>query len=231
MVGVAFRHSRRRPRTERLPQLSRAPDGTVWLAWLRDSNSTRRGFAVPALLAARLVGGVWSAPETVAVDSPATQSEGDPTSEFSILGVSQDEAWLTWGVAPDGDPFSSDRDLVYAGAFGRGLVAPQPLANSALAETRPVLVETTNGSPVAIMSFRSVPSLLRAVRWTGSGGWSQTPDDLTATAFYGFDAAPDTNGAVRLVAILREDVGTQCSQLEDHIQELVLNDSGFTRAR
>src|SRR5439155_20111284 len=46
---------------ELLPQASRAPDGTVWLAWLRDNNGTGAPFAGPALLAARLWNGTWSA--------------------------------------------------------------------------------------------------------------------------------------------------------------------------
>jgi hypothetical protein len=214
--------------SERLPQLSRAPDGTVWLAWLRDNNSLGNGsgFHGPAILAARLVGGTWSAPETVAVELPILNAKAIEV-DFAILAVSQDEAWMTWGIAPDGDPFSSDRDLVYAVHSAAGWSLAQTLSNGGLAETQPVLVETTSGNPVAFFAFKNAPSLLRAVRWTGPGGWSQVPDDLIATGFYGFDAAPDTNGAVRLVTIMRETDLIQGTQIDDHIRELVWNDSGF----
>lgn len=212
--------------SERLPQLSRAPDGTVWVVWLRDDNSlgTGGGFRGPSLLAARLVGSAWSAPETVAVEVPLLNPKAIEV-DFAILAVSQDEAWLTWGIAPDGDPFSNDRDLVYAVRSAAGWSAAQPLSNSGLAETRPVLVETTEGLPVVFFAFKNAPSLLRAVHWTGPGGWSQTPDDLTATGFYSFDAAPDTNGAVRLIAIMRE--SPDGTLLEDHIRELEWNATGF----
>lgn len=212
--------------SERLPQVSRAPDGTVWVAWLRDNNrqGSGTGFRGPALLAARLVGGTWSLPETVAVEVPLVNDKA-PEVDFSMLAVSQDEAWLTWGVAPDGDPFSLDRDLVYAVHSVAGWSIAQPLSSNGLAETHPVLVGTSAGSPVAFFTFKNAPSLMQAVRWTGLGGWSPTADDLTATAFYSFAAVPDTNGAVRLVAIMRE--SPDGTQLEDHIRELTWNATGF----
>ena len=212
--------------SERLPQLSRAPDGTLWLAWLRDNNQLGVGpFHAPSLMAARLSGGAWSAPETVAV-AIALPNPAAIEVEFSILAVSHDEAWLAWGVPPDGDPFSSDRDLMYSVRSAAGWSNAQILSNNGLAETRPVLVQTTNGTPVAFFAFRNAPSLLRAVRWTGPGGWSPTPDDLSALAFFSFDAAPDTNGAVRLIAIAREAVG---STSEFHIREFTWDAGGFRR--
>ncbi|MEP7027444.1 MAG: FlgD immunoglobulin-like domain containing protein [Candidatus Eisenbacteria bacterium] len=213
------------PATERLPQVSRAPDGTVWLAWLRDNNRLGGGaFRGPSLLASRLVAGTWSAPETVAVEVPLLD-EAAPEVEFSILAVSRDQAWLAWGIAPDGDPFSLDRDLVYSVHSAAGWSLTQPLWSGGLAETRPVLVETTDGSPAVFFTFKNAPSLMQALRWTGVGGWSSLPDNLTANAFFSFSAAPDTNGAVRLVAIVRE--SPDGTLLEDHIRELTWNATGF----
>jgi hypothetical protein len=207
--------------SERLPQLSRAADGTLWMAWLRDDNQLGSGsFHAPSLLAARCLDGVWSPPETVAVETPALNPKVLEIG-FSILGINQDVAWLTWGVAPDGDPFSGDRDLVYSKRSASGWAAPQVLSDNGLTETHPILVPTTSGAPIVLFSFSNAPSLLRAMRWTGSA-WS-TPDDLTATAIYGYDAAPDTNGAVRVVAILRE---TDPS-FEYHIREYTYDSAGF----
>src|SRR5262249_59179292 len=49
--------------------------------------------------------------------------------------------------------------------------------------------------------------------------------ELNAPVIYGYDAVPDSNGAIRLVVDLREDPGTG---LEYHIREFELNDAGFT---
>jgi len=209
--------------TERLPQLSRAQDGTIWLAWLRDNGDSGPGAShAPAILAARLSGGAWSLPETVAVDTPVLNPKALEIG-FSILAVSHDEAWLTWGVSPDGDPFSSDRDLVYSRRSAAGWSAPAFLSQNGLTEARPLLVQSTTGVITALFGFSNAPSLLRAVRWTGTD-WSSSPQDLNSLAVYGFDAAPDTNGAFRLILNLREDTG---AGLEYHLREFVLNDSGF----
>lgn len=208
--------------SERLPQLSRAADGTVWLAWLRNNNAIGSGsFRAPSLLVARLVGGTWSLPETVVVETPALNEKAIELG-FSILAVSQDVAWLTWATAPDGDPFNPDRDLYYSVRSGSGWSGAQVLSNNGLSETRPLLVSTTSGLPVAFFGFSNAPSLMRAVRWTGSA-WSSTPDDLAATAIYGFDAVPDTSGAVRLVVNLRESE----TPAEYHLREFTWNGTGF----
>ena len=209
------------PATERLPQLSRAADGTIWLAWLRD-NGDAGGSHAPAMVAARLSGGAWSLPETIAVETPVLNPKALEVG-FSILAVSHDEAWLTWGVSPDGDPFSSERDLVWSRRSASGWSASALLSNNPLTEARPQLVQSTTGAITALFAFANAPSLMRSVRWTGSD-WSSNPVDLTALAIYGFDAAPDTNGAIRLIVDLREDAGPG---LEYHLREFVLDDTGF----
>ena len=215
------------PASERLPQISRAPDGTIWAAWLRDDNRIGSGsFHAPSLLAARLSGGAWSLPETVAVETPALNEKALEV-DFSILAVSHDEAWLTWTVSVDGDPFSGDHDLVAAQRSAAGWSAPVLVSNNGLSEARPVLVRTLAGVPVVFFGFSNAPSLLRAVRWNGTD-WSSTPDDLTSPAIYGYDAAPDTGGAVRLLVDLREDTGTG---VEYHLREFVLNSSGFHQGK
>jgi len=208
--------------TERLPQLSRAPDGTIWLAWLRDNGNYEGGSYAPALVTARLSGGAWSLPETVAVETPVLNPNAFEPG-FSILAVSHDEAWLTWGVPPDGDPFSTDRDLVASRRTATGWSAPTFVSQNALPESHPLLVQSTTGEVTALFSFSIAPSILRAVRWTGSE-WSSSPVDLNSLLFHGFDAAPDTNGAIRLIVDLREDTGTG---LEYHLREFVLNATGF----
>jgi len=208
---------------ERLPQLSRAPDGTIWLAWLRDDNRLGSGsFRPPALMAARLSGGAWSLPETVAVDTPALNPKSLEVG-FSILAVSHDEAWIAWGVSPDGDPFSGDRDLVSSVRSAAGWSAPVFVSQNPLTESRPLLVQSTTGVPTALYSFANAPSLMQAVHWTGAA-WSSVPDDLNALVISGFDAAPDTNGAIRLIVDLREDAG---SGPEYHLREFVLDATGF----
>lgn len=207
--------------SERLPQLSRAADGTIWMAWLRDNNLLGSAFHPPSLLTARLVGGTWSAPETVVVETPVL-NEKALEAGFSILALSQDEAWLAWSIAPDGDPFSGDRDLMYAVHSATGWSSPQILSNNGLVESNPVLVATTSGAPAAFYAFSGASSLIQGTVWTGSG-WSP-PINLNAPAIYGFDAAPDTNNAVRLIVNLREDVG---GQLEYHIREFTWNATGF----
>ena len=209
--------------SERLPQVSRAPDGTIWLAWLRDGNELGSGsFHPPTLMAARLSGGAWSLPETVAVETPALNPKALEAG-FSIVAVNQDEAWLAWAIAPDGDPFSNDRDLVASRRTASGWSAPAFVSQNALTESRPLLVQSTTGALTALFAFSNAPSLMRAVRWTGTE-WSSTPDDLNSLVIYGFDAAPDTNGAIRLLVDLREDTGTG---VEYHLREFVLNATGF----
>src|SRR5688572_14066351 len=72
------------PWENQLPRLSRAADGTVWIAWLRFGDAQtpiKTPFSV--LLAARWSGGAWSLPETVAVDLPLPRRDEFP-SEFTI---------------------------------------------------------------------------------------------------------------------------------------------------
>jgi hypothetical protein len=65
------------------------------------------------------------------------------------------------------------------------------------------------------------------VRWTGAA-WSTTPDEFTAMAIFEHAAAPDTNGAVRLVAFVREESPGLVN--EDHIRELIWNNAGFAES-
>jgi len=209
--------------SERLPQLSRAADGTVWAAWLRDDNfAGTHGFTPPTLVAARLSGGTWSPPETVVVATPVIV-EKTLEINFSLLAVSHDEAWVAWTIAPDGDVFSNERDLYSSRRTAAGWSPQVIVSDNPLTETRPLLVRTSNGQTTAIFAFANAPSLLRAVNWTGSA-WSTSPTDLTAPVIYGFDAAPDSGGAIRLIVDLREEVLTG---LEYHIREFELNESGF----
>ena len=208
---------------ELLPQVSRAPDGTVWLAWLRDDNEAGGSFAGPSLLAARLANGTWSAPETVMVSLPLTDPLS-PKVEFSILGAGRDSAWVAWAQPPDLDPMSTDRDLYYSVRSAAGWSPPEIISNTGLTETHPVLVRTTDGSPAALFTSLNSPSTLNGARWNGSA-WAALPtDQFIANTVYDFDAAPDTNGAVRVIAFLRE---TVASGLEDHLRELVWNTAGF----
>src|SRR5687767_15652093 len=72
------------PWQNQLPRLSRAADGTLWIAWLLFGDFlTPDKTIVSTLLAARWSGGTWSAPETVAVDLSLPRREDFP-SEFAI---------------------------------------------------------------------------------------------------------------------------------------------------
>src|SRR5688572_33290826 len=88
-------------RANQLPRLSRAPDGTLWIAWLRFGDGASDQKTVYSdLMAARYVDGAWSAPETVAVELALPLREQFP-SEFSILALSRDEAWVAFARDPD----------------------------------------------------------------------------------------------------------------------------------
>ncbi len=206
-----------------LPQTSRAPDGTVWVAWLRGSTVGGGTYSNLALLAARFVGGTWSLPETVAVGLPILDGQA-PTLDFSILGVSADSAWVTWAEPPDGDPFSTVRDLLYSVRSAGGWSPAGTLSNLGLSESHPVLVRTTTGAPAALFTFSNAIGALNGARWDGSAWVAGPSDQFVATGIYGFDAAPDTSGAVRVMAFVRE---TDVNGLEDHVRELVWNESGF----
>jgi hypothetical protein len=210
---------------ELFPRLSRAPDGTLWMTWLRNASTNGQSSVLAALVAARYVDGAWSAPETLVVDM-ARPDPKIPQVEYSILGVSRDSAWVAFARAPDGNPFSPDRDLYAVVRSAVGWSSPAIVSEAGLAEARPVLAPTVGGQPVVFFGFRNAPSLLRAVRWTGTA-WSTTPDEFDALAIFEHAAAPDTNGAVRLVAFVREENG---SVNEDHIRELIWNQAGFAES-
>src|SRR5206468_1222043 len=146
---------------------------TIWLAWMRDNNHTGSTFSAPALVAARLVGGTWSAPETLVAGLPLIDSQS-PRVEFSILAVSADSAWITWAAPADQDPFSLDRDLYYAVHSAGGWSSPALLSQLGLAETHPVLVRTSRGGPAVLFTFLNALAALNGSRWDG-GSWVSTP--------------------------------------------------------
>ncbi|MGH7726604.1 MAG: FlgD immunoglobulin-like domain containing protein [Candidatus Eiseniibacteriota bacterium] len=212
-----------------LPQVSRADDGTLWLAWQRnDDRSGSSTVNFTALVTARFVGGTWSAPETVAVNlaRPSPTVRASFGVEFSLLAVGRDSAWIAFARDPAEDPFSLDRDLYYAVRSDTGWTDPAILVAAGLGEARPVLSATAGRAPVVFFGFSNAPSILWAMRWNGSS-WVQGANDVfTAQAIYEQSAVPDTNGAIRLVAIVREE--TAQLEREDHVRELVWNANGFT---
>ena len=211
-------------RQNALPRLSRAPDGTLWLAWLRYGDATSGNKTLfSALMAARYADGAWSAPETVAVDLALPRREEFP-SEFAILGLGRDEAWVAFARDPDGDPFSLVRDLEAAHRTAAGWGAPMPVSDAGLSETRPELAIGPGGRPVVFFGFANSTSVLWAKAWTGTA-WEQGPDDvLTVNDVFEHAAQADTSGAVRLVAFVRETAG---SGEEDHVREYVWDAGGF----
>lgn len=205
-------------------RIARAPDGTVWLAWLRFGDfvsGSKTLFSV--LMAARRVDGAWSAPETVAVNLPLPNPD-DPRREFAILAVGRDEAWVAFARHPLADPFSLERDLYSARRTAGGWGTATLVSDAGLPETRPELVAGPGGRPVVFFGFSSAASVLWARAWSGTA-WEQRPvDQASAIAFYDHAAQPDTSGAVRLVTFVREDVaGVE----EDHVREWVWDDGGF----
>lgn len=207
-----------------LPRLSRAPDGTLWLAWLRFGDFTSGNKTLfSVLMAARHVDGAWSAPETVAVDLALPRREQFP-SEFSILGLSRDEAWVAFARDPDGDPFSLVRDLEAAHRTAAGWGPPTLVSDAGLSETRPELAVGPGGRPVVFFAFANSNSVLWAKAWNGST-WEQGVNDvLAANGIFEHAAQADTSGAVRLVAFVRETVG---GLEEDHVREFVWDAGGF----
>jgi hypothetical protein len=211
-------------RSNQLPRLSRAPDGTLWLAWLRFGDSasgSKTLFSV--LMAARHVDGAWSAPETVAVDLALPRRDELP-SEFSILGISRDEAWVAFARGPADDPFSLVRDLEAAHRTAAGWGAPTLVSDAGLSETRPELALGPAGRPVVFFGFANSSSVLMAKSWNGAA-WEQGPNDvLTANGIFEHAVQADTSGAVRLVAFVRE---TVAALEEDHVREFVWDAGGF----
>jgi flagellar hook capping protein FlgD len=215
-------------RQNQLPRLSRAPDGTLWLAWLRFGDATTGNKTLfSELLAARYVDGAWSAPETVAGQlalPPRDDVTSDFSSEFAILGVSRDEAWVVFARDPSGDPFSLVRDLEASHRTAAGWGAPMLVSDAGLSETRPELVTGPGGRPVVFFGFANSNSVLWAKEWNGAT-WEQGPADvLAANGIFEHAVQPDTSDAVRLVAFVREIVG---NLEEDHVREFVWNASGF----
>lgn len=212
------------PWQNQLPRLSRAADGTVWIAWLRFGDGlTPVKTLVSTLLAARWSGGAWSAPETVAVDLALPRRDEFP-SEFAILAVDHDEAWVTFARDPGGDPFSLERDLWSARRTAAGWGSPVLASDAGLSETRPEMAFGPQGRPVVFFGFANALSVVWAKAWDGSSWVQGGADVLTATAIFEHAVQPDTSGAVRLVAILRED---NEGQAEDHVREFVWDAGGF----
>ena len=211
-------------RQNQLPRLSRAPDGTLWLAWLQFGDGVSGSKSLFAeLLAARSTGGAWSAPETVAVGLSLPRRD-QFSSEFSILGVSADEAWVVFARDPDGDPFSLLRDLYSAHRDAGGWSAPVVASDAGLSETRPELAPGPGGRPVVFFGFANAASVLWAKSWNGTT-WEQGPNDvLSASAIFEHAVEADTSEAVRMVAFVREAVGVLD---EDHIREFVWDAGGF----
>jgi len=211
-------------RANQLPHLSRAPDGTLWIAWLRFGDGASDQKTVYSdLMAARYVDGAWSAPETVAVELALPLREQFP-SEFSILALSRDEAWVAFARDPDRDPFSLVRDLEAAHRDAGGWGPPVLVSDAGLSETRPELAVGPGGRPVVFFGFDNASSVLWAKTWNGATWEQGTNDILTASAIFEHAAEADTNGAVRLVAFVREPAGVL---EEDHIREYVWNADGF----
>jgi hypothetical protein len=212
------------PWQNQLPRLSRAADGTLWIAWLRFGDGmtpVKTTFSV--LLAARWAGGAWSAPETVAVELALPLREEFP-SEFAILAVDHDEAWVTFARGPNTDPFSLERDLWSARRTAAGWASPVLVSDAGLSETRPELAFGPGGRPVVFFGFANSNSVLWAKTWSGSAWEQGAADVLPAIGIFEHAAQSDTSGAVRLVAILREDVA---GLAEDHVREFVWNAGGF----
>lgn len=211
-------------RQNQLPRLSRAPDGTLWLAWLRFGDGTTGNKTLfSTLMAARHVGGAWSAPETVAVDLALPRRE-QFLSEFSILGVSRDEAWVAFARGPSDDPFSLVRDLEASHRTAAGWGAPTLVSDAGLSETRPELALGPGGRPVVFFGFANSSSALWAKTWSGSAWEQGANDQLVSNGIFEHAAQADTSGAVRLIVFVRELVG---SLIEDHVREFVWDAGGF----
>jgi hypothetical protein len=212
------------PWQNQLPRLSRADDGTVWIAWLQFGDAdTPTKTALSILLAARWAAGAWSAPETVAVDLCLPRREEFP-SEFALLAVDQDEVWVAYALEPNADPFGLDRDLWSTRRTAAGWGTPQRASDAGLAETRPELALGPQGRPVVFFGFANSTSLLWAKTWTGTG-WEQGPADaLSAIAIFEHAVQRDTSGAVRMIALIREDVS---GLAVDHVREFVWDTAGF----
>jgi hypothetical protein len=207
-----------------LPQLSRASDGTLWLAWQRNdgSGSTSESF-FSTLMCARFVDGAWSAPESVSTDL----AEPNPPQfgiEYSLLGVSRDSAWVAYMTVDRTNPFSTERRLLYRVRSAAGWSAPAVLSQDGQTEWRPTLVASRGRQPVAFFGDAGTPTILRAMRWDGASWSAARGDTLFARAFFQWAAAPDTNGAARLLVMAREGATDPPT---DRIREVAWNDAGF----
>ena len=211
------------PIQNQLPRLARAVDGALWLAWLVFDDRLGSATQFSSLLVARRVDGAWAAPETVATGLSLPNREFFP-SEFAVHAVSRDEAWVVFARGPADNPFSLDRDLYSTHFQGGTWSAPIPVSEAGLSETRPEIAAGPGGRPVVFFGFANSNAVLWAKTWTGSA-WDQGMNDvLTAPAMFEHAVQPDTSGAVRVIAFVREDVvGGQ----EDHVREYVWDAAGF----
>jgi hypothetical protein len=206
-----------------LPRISRAADGALWLAWLQFDDRFNSASLFSSLIVARRVDGVWAAPETVATGLSLPNRELFP-SEFAVHAVSRDEAWVVHARGPADNPFSLDRDLYSARYAAGAWSAPILVSDGGLAETRPEITAGPDGRPVVFFGFANATSILWAKTWTGAAWEQGANDQLSALAVYEHAVQPDTSGAVRMVAFVREELG---SGQEDHVREYVWDAAGF----
>jgi hypothetical protein len=206
------------------PQVSRAQDGTIWLAWLRhDTSVGSSNILFSTLVCSRYADGAWSVPEIITSDlaRPAIETYG---LEFTILGVSRDSAWVAFTPTSRSDPFTQARDLYWSAHSASGWSAPALVApGGSQNEWRPVLAPTNGRQPVAFFGYRDEPTTLRALLWDGTQWSAPARDTLKSTAFHQWAAAPDTSGAIRLLVMQREGD----DPFTDRIREFAWNDSGF----
>ena len=211
------------PLQNQLPRLARAADGTLWLAWLQFDDRNGSATLFSSLMVARRVDGAWGAPETVATGLALPNRDFFP-SEFAVHAVSRDEAWVVYALGPADSPFSLERDLYSAHYAAGAWSGPILVSDAGLSETRPEIAAGPGGRPVVFFGFTNANSVLWAKTWTGSA-WEQGANDvLVARAVFEHAVQPDTSGAVRVVAFVREEV---LPGEEDHVREYVWDAAGF----
>lgn len=127
------------------PRLSRAPDGSVWLAWQRSPGTSLTGKAAAPnqIQAARWAGNGWTAPETAGQNVVGALF-------WDIAAADANRVWLVADADMDGNlATAADREIFLYKRTAGGWAAAIRLTSDAVADVGPLLAVASTGLPVA----------------------------------------------------------------------------------
>lgn len=127
------------------PRVSRAADGSVWLAWQRSPGTSLTGKAAAPnqLQAARWTGNGWTAAETAGQNVVGALF-------WDVAAVDANRVWLAADADMDGNlATSADREIFLYKRTAGGWAGAIRLTDDGVADAGPLLAVTSAGLPVA----------------------------------------------------------------------------------